>query len=166
MWCDMTHGLVDNQDDSDPAQPDLSEVQDLLPAEILHLSHAFPFGSSSPDVQILSAILSHLPPLPTAWTMIDVYYSHSSWMSVGLYFYGHEFNLIILVFAGMSLVLGSSLRRKRLRMCMSMLMIQKRFRHIVLHLSLLSCHMEPSWILIGSLTHRMPSNFISLLEHR
>lgn len=55
--------------------------------EILRLSHAFPFGSSSSDMQMLRLILDYLPPITEAWTLVDIYYTNSSWMSVGFYLY-------------------------------------------------------------------------------
>ncbi|KAF8514037.1 fungal-specific transcription factor domain-containing protein [Gautieria morchelliformis] len=68
------------KDEGDPPQPDQSGVQDLLPTDVLHLSQAFPFGSSSPDTPVLRLILDFLPPITDAWPLVDVYYANSSWI--------------------------------------------------------------------------------------
>ncbi|KAF8509510.1 hypothetical protein BU17DRAFT_98829 [Hysterangium stoloniferum] len=68
------------KDESDPPLPDTSEVQNLLPPDILHLSQAFPFGSSSQDFPLIQVILEFVPPISETWSMVDVYFSNSAWI--------------------------------------------------------------------------------------
>lgn len=60
--------------------PEVPEVQNLLPSDILHLCQAFPFGSCTQEVQLLQLILDFVPSKNEAKTLVDLYFTHSAWM--------------------------------------------------------------------------------------
>lgn len=66
------------QDETD--LPEVPEVQNLLPSDILHLCQAFPFGSCTQEVQLLQLILDFVPSKNEAKTLVDLYFTHSAWM--------------------------------------------------------------------------------------
>ena len=70
----------DPQDEDDSIGPDLSNVQQLLPEEILSISQAFPYSSQPHATKAMRRILHLLPPIAQAWPLIDTYYANSSWM--------------------------------------------------------------------------------------
>ena len=88
---------------------------------------------------------------------------NSAWMFVELLIY--SLGWFSLVIADMNPVLGYSLMTRCFRMCMSMLIIQKAFRLIVLHLFLLSYPTELSWISIENPIHHILNTCINLLGH-
>ncbi|KAF8575442.1 hypothetical protein K439DRAFT_744539 [Ramaria rubella] len=51
-----------------------------LPLDLQHVSHGFPLESKYRNVALIQNVLDHLPSFPEAQELVDIYYSHSSWL--------------------------------------------------------------------------------------
>ncbi|KIJ25665.1 hypothetical protein M422DRAFT_38534 [Sphaerobolus stellatus SS14] len=67
------------KDENEHTQPE-PDIPNYLPSDILHLSQAFPFGSSSFDFIAIQQLLDFVPPMEDGYNLVDIYFSNAAWM--------------------------------------------------------------------------------------